>query len=165
MNDRTKELLKKLEQATTRVPSDEPSDDEATTLRESWVTLGRLLEAADAELEEVVPQPRRMARSSRWFAVVLTIAAALLVAVVSWRLVKRASESDAPAPVIAADHDDGPDSVASEFAWDDSFEDELARASVAIYSARSDWNTSEASYSSLSDRFAEFEEELQQGSL
>ena len=49
--------------------------------------------------------------------------------------------------------------------WEDAFEEELTKASVAIYSARSDWTKGQANYASLSDRFAEFEQELEAGSL
>ncbi|MBP90081.1 MAG: hypothetical protein CMJ64_25805 [Planctomycetaceae bacterium] len=187
MNQPTENLLKQLEQATSRDSSDDQFGDEAATLRESWLMLGRLIEVADEESADLVPVPMIQSRPISSVRIVLAIAAALLIAFVSWSIARRQPSSNPTQEIAesAADSNDempsgdsevaavdgtngnavGESDAGGEFAWDDAFEEELTKASVAIHSARSDWTSSEANYSSLSDRFAEFEEELEEGSL
>ena len=181
MNEPPEDLLRQLEQATSHDLSAEQLDDETAPLRESWLMLGRLLEAAEENSEALVPASKPRATSAGSWRIALAIAAALLIAWVSWSMTRRqpsanptqeiaesaAETNEKSAAAIGKEEVDAPSDseLASEFAWDDAFEEELTKASVAIHSARSDWTNSEASYSSLSDRFAEFEQELEAGSL
>lgn len=178
MNEHTEDLLKKLEDATSHEPLAHAADDETATLRESWTVLSRLLESADAELEEVVPELKPKSPSTNWVGFAAAIVAALVVAFVSWSVVKQAIWSPDSSEEISATNNRavGDSEVAatntsndsesqSLFAWEDSLDEDLAQASIAIRSARTDWNSGQAGYSSLSKRFAQFEEELDAGSL
>jgi hypothetical protein len=187
MNQPEKELLRQLELATSSESTADRLDDETAALREGWLMLGRLIEVAEADSEALVPAVRPAAARIRKWPFALAIAAGLLIALLSWSIVWRQASSEST-PEIAesiedADKNDsgggveaaakgrnseaafaGTDS-ASEFAWDDEFDEVLTKASVAIHSARSDWSNGEAGYASLSDRFEEFEQELEEGSL
>jgi hypothetical protein len=181
MNDSTEKLLAKLSQATSSEPT-EPMDDETALLRESWLAFGKLVEAADAESKPVMPRPRATQHASLTVRFIVALAASLLVAFAAWAIVNRGldnvepllpiaeiNELPASVPRIAdvaeasenADQVEAPD----EFAWEDSFDEQLATASQAIRSVQSDWSGGDRRYSVLADQFEQFSDELSEGSL
>jgi hypothetical protein len=106
----------------------------------------------------------------------------LLVAFAAWAIVNRGSDTVEPLSPIAevnelpasvpriadvaealerAEQAEAPD----EFAWEDSFDEQLATASQAIRSVQSDWSGGDRRYSLLADQFEQFSEELSEGSL
>jgi len=101
---------RQLEQATAaEQPADAPPlDEQAAALREGWLALGHLLEAAQPPPERPVDLSRVVCRrieTRRVVAIVATLAASVLVvATVAWSLMRGGSpdDSSAPLPEIAA---------------------------------------------------------------
>ena len=182
MNESTEELLDKLERATS-LDSTEPVDDETAALRESWRALATLLHAADEDSgQPLVVQrhrPQRIGVAVRFLA---AVAAALLVAVAAWSALNSRQQSsdterelaapsvpvDSPAEVAdsaaATRVNEGVD-VVDRFAWEDSFDEQLAATSQAIRSAQAGWSGGDRRYSVLLDQLEKFDEELNAGSL
>ena len=190
MTESNEELLAKLEQATGLISDnsvlDKPLDDETAMLRESWDALSDLLNAAD-EAAPVLAQPSANVGTLKTVVRVFTaLAAMLLVAVAAWAVLSQPTDSeDSPdrstdlivesnvepeseAIANASDSSRGDNVIekpVDEFAWNDSFDEQLAATSQAIRSARSDWSGGSRHYSTLLDQFEQFSEELNEGSL
>lgn len=92
MNDELNQLERRLEQATSRqLPAGASLDSETASLREGWLALGHLLEAAEAASGPAAPlqpaPPSRPRRSWKVLGFVAAAAASLLVAgVLAWEL-------------------------------------------------------------------------------
>lgn len=179
MNESTEQLRAKLEQATASDLA-EPIDDETAMLRESWLAFGKLVAATDAESKPLVTLPPKVRDTGVFFKFVAAIAASLLVGLAAWAVLSRESNFIEPLPEIAAPDDSSntapsisdvaealePDADdEDQFAWDDSFDEQLATASQAIRSAQADWSGGDRRYSVLLDQFEQFGEELSEGSL
>jgi hypothetical protein len=187
MNESTEKLLARLEQATglettaCETPgseNSEPLDDDTAMLRESWLALGKLLDAADAESERPLVRPKDTRSAGLPLKFIAGLAASLLVAFAAWAMLKRGSDvivpvqevtvlPDSPAPIDVAKAPQDGESVDAidEFAWEDSFDEQLAAASQAIRSVQANWNGGDRRYSVLLDQFEQFDEELSEGSL
>ncbi|HUG71646.1 MAG TPA: hypothetical protein VMM76_28135 [Pirellulaceae bacterium] len=181
MNDSTRQLLAKLEQATAATTT-EPMDDETAMLRESWLAFGQLVGTADTESEPRVKVPRK-SRSAGWTVkFIVALAASLLVAFAAWTILNRSSgyvelspeiaeTSELPATasitaeVTEAPKGSAPVDVVDKFAWEDSFDEQLASTSQAIRSVQADWSGGDRRYSLLLDQFEQFSSELGEGSL
>lgn len=181
MNDLTRQLLAKLEQATAATTT-EPMDDETAMLRESWLAFGKLVSTAETEPEPRVKVPRK-SRSAGWTVkFIAALAASLLVAFAASTILNRSSESVELSPEIAATSElraiapisaevteapkgSAPVDVVDEFAWEDSFDEQLALTSQAIRSVQADWSGGDRRYSLLLDQFEQFSSELGEGSL
>ena len=181
MNESTEQLLAKLEQATAP-ETPEPLGDETATLRESWLALGKLLDAADLESAQLPARPQRTRRAGLPPGFIAALAASLLVALAAWAILKRGSNliepkqevavpTELPAPalditeVAEAPRADESDDAVDEFSWDDSFDEQLAATSQAIRSVQADWTGGDRRYSVLLDQFEQFDAELSEGSL
>ncbi|MCA9145097.1 MAG: hypothetical protein H6821_16560 [Planctomycetaceae bacterium] len=181
MNDSNEKLLAQLEQATASATS-EMLDEETAMLRESWLAFGKLVDAADAESTPSITCPPTTRRAGLFARSIAALAASLLVAFTAWSILNRDSDPVVPAPEVAVPQalpSEGPglstvaESPSSgeqpepvdEFAWDDSFDEQLAITSQAIRSARADWSGGDRRYSVLLDQFEQFDEELSEGSL
>jgi hypothetical protein len=181
MNDSTEQLLAKLEQATS-AKSAEPMDDETAMLRESWLAFGQLVAAADAEAELPTKRPPGTRRVGLIVKFIAALAASLLVAFAAWTMLQRGSGSVEPAPGIAAPSNlpaiapiaahvteasnaSETIDVRGEFAWEDSFDEQLAITNQAMRAVQADWSGGDRRYSLLLDQFEQFSEELSEGSL
>ncbi len=187
MTESNEDLLAKLEQAT-RVASDEPLDGETAELRESWLALRGLLNAADESAPALVQPSESNGKLRTVVRIFAALAAMLLVAVAAWAVMSKATDSGdslvKPSNSIAesdstpivplqsgvARVEVEPKNVESsviedEYAWDDSFDEQLAATSQAIRSAQSNWSGDSRRYSVLIDQFEQFSDELSEGSL
>ena len=178
MNESTEELLAKLEQLTgADVP--EAANEEVAMLRESWLAFGKLLDAADEELLQPVVHPRPVCRAGLFAQFLAALAASLLVAYGGWTFLNRGSNSNnpvvaptelrmsVPATLDVAEVEKPSESmeIVDKFAWEDSFDENLAATSQAIRSAQVGWSGSNRRYSVLLDQFEQFDEEMSDGSL
>ncbi len=178
MNESTEELLATLEQVT-GVDAPEDASEEVAMLRESWLAFGQLLDATDEEPPQPVVQPRSVRRAGLPVRFIAALAASLLIAFGAWTFLNRGSNSNNPVvaptelrvPVPAtedvAEVEKPSESmeIVDEFAWEDSFDENLAATSQAIRSAQAGWSGSNRRYSVLLDQFEQFDEELSDGSL
>jgi hypothetical protein len=161
MNDSTEQWLAKLEQATSASTA-EPMDDETAKLRESWLAFSQLVSAADAEAELPTKRPQGTRRVGLIVKFIAALAASLLIAFAAWTMLQRGSRSVRPAPGIAAPSNFD---VGGEFAWEDSFDEQLALTNQAMRAVQADWSGGDRRYSLLLDQFKQFSEELSEGSL
>lgn len=134
MNDETKGLQARLERATApgdQVPAD--LDAETSSLRDSWLTLGRLLEdaqpAGDTPWQhgKVAPRPAAHRRRPLAWAVAVAVAASLLIAAgltLAYRSIDGSGGMRMDLPTIAQD-DRAPTDVVADAA---DAPDALARA-------------------------------------
>ena len=178
MNESTEELLARLEQATASETT-EPLDEDTARLRESWLVLGRLLEAADSESEAPAVRRSTVRQAGLAVRVVMGLAASLFVAFAAWAILRPDADSAVPSQeLITSAELTNPDSAVAnrvespraaepvdEFGWDDSFDERLASTSEAIRSAQADWTGGDERYSIMLDQFEQFHEELSEGSL
>jgi hypothetical protein len=164
-----------LERITSRKTAGEPPplplNDDA--LRESWLALGRLLDASGDDFDEAAlvanvrratskQTARRPTNLLRW-AAGLAIAASLLAAALVWRL----SGEEGEKPIA---HDAAPapsrDLTLSEamsherYAWNDSLDERLADAGEQLIYAAADWRGYEAPYAALDQRMQDLSESL-----
>lgn len=181
MRESTEELLAKLEQATTS-DGDAPLDEETAALRESWVALGELLTAANDQPMPKIVRSEKIGRPGMSIRMLGALAASLLVAFAAWTLLNRErssidSSAEVTSPNVPSIKTPSLDNIASgpnvldtetdqdEFAWDDSFDEQLAATSQAIRSVQADWSGGDRRYSVLIDEFERFDDELSEGSL
>ena len=141
MSDELSKLQRQLEQATAaECPPDAPLDAETASLREGWLALGQLLEAAQPALDEPLelPQLPRRRAPARWKLVgIAVLAASLLVgATLAWSLMRARQPGGLSPP---------PDELASpnvkqdELHWDDSLDEEIALAGQQLVRIQQDW--------------------------
>ncbi len=154
MSDDLRHLERQLEQATARAaPPDASLDPETASLREAWLALGQLLEAAQAESGPPA-QPWSPPRGRTWIrwtaAVAVAVAASLLIGVGIWAL-RAPGPSSGPqpspddiagtaAPVPEAPTPEPSPSAlpAGELAWNDALDNEIVLAGQALLSVQED---------------------------
>ena len=186
MNDETDKLRRQLEAAT--APGDVPEetlDAETGSLRQGWVALDRLLEAAEGPLSEPgrgwrVPVARRPRRR---LVTLVAVAASLLVAVtVAW-VFRAMRPADAPLPSpeqIASDkktppvaepdrthvaqQEQAPSKVA-ELPWDDSLDEQLVSAGQALVRVQQQWSSQGGSFDYVRQGLYQIEEDFDDDSL
>ena len=151
-NEWSETLADKLHRATSRnLPADAELDAQTAALRDGWLALSQLLEAADAEQPEPVvtlPAAAIAVRPGKlWLAIFALAASLLLVAAGAWLVATRwntvggggsqvatspqpkdeVSPGVAPVPSNAVAND----AINGELAWDDALDDRIADASEA----------------------------------
>ena len=164
--------LERLERATARreiAPAE--LDAEAAKLREAWIALGQLLEAAAPQSPPVarwaVPSQRRPWQWSRATATVL--AASLLLGVgATWmwpitgqgRQAMVASHTQHPATP-------GPSVVAPAVApaWDDPLDTQITQASDAVARMSQDWNTTDSPFAVIQYELEQTREDVMSSDL
>lgn len=167
MNDDQNRLLRQLEQATSRETVDDDAlDADTARLREGWLALARLLEADEVEIDEraIVAPIERIERTKtlrRISVAVMTLAASLLMITSAvWFLSDRGSPSNRVVPQQAAIPKQQPSpsmatdivSDDTQFAWDDSLDDQFAQVTQNIADFRSQSYLDDLSYDVLNDR-------------
>jgi hypothetical protein len=173
MNDEIERLCEQLERATAAgCEPDAATDAEAAALRETWLALGRMLDAA-APADDAMPEmqlPRRRTPSCWWWAAPIAAAVCLLVAAaVAW-LPTATTPSQTPVEVAART---GPEpSPAAQslrhengLAWDDSLDEEIAQAGQKILSIAQEPYRLRASESPLAERLKAMDRDLTESTL
>jgi hypothetical protein len=174
MNEETEQLQRQLERATAAGCEPDPSADaETAALRETWLALGQLLDAA-APVGDAMPEmrcPRRLA-ASRWsWAALAAVAVWLLIAAgVAWL---PAWSVPGQAPVeVAARPSPLPSAAASAqtpaeagLEWDDSLDEEIALAGQKILSIAQEPYRLRAIDSPIAERLKEMDRDLTESTL
>ena len=183
MSDDLKKLHDRLQRATSPECSPHSVEDaETALLREGWLALGQLLEAAHPAPAEPLElaQPARRTPNVRWrLAGAAAVAAALMVGVtLGWKLQGDGLFGGAsrPAEVVVAGVDPVEPSVAgpgqlsplpagSEFEWHDPLDDEIALAAREIVRIQQDWSSLDDPFGPVYRGLEEMEEDLNQSPL
>jgi len=184
VNAQPQDLLRQLEQATATDSGPSPEMDEETALlRQTWLGLTQLLEAADADWDETVILARKPFCSTRprWKSLTIAALAASLLTVVigAWMshkylaprvLVERAIEGDKTERLITprkvASPEQSPTAQSSdELAWNDTFDERLADAELAMYRLRFESRHHEMRIEVLQSQLQTIENEVEAGSL
>ena len=186
MNDESKQLERRLEQATARqLPADTTLDSETAALREGWLALGQLLEAAEsasgpaAPLPAVPPVPAR--RSWTWLGVVAALAASLLVAgLATWQLfpgsdtgqhakapeAARTPQSVQPQePVHIPEKTQLATKSGQDSSWDGTLDESITNAYQELIGIEQDWTGFSGISASVSARLEEISQELAQSTI
>ena len=186
MNDESDKLKRQLEAATAsgHLP-DEALDAETASLRQGWLALGRLLEAAESPLSEpgrgwrvpVAKRPRRR------LVTLIAVAASLLVAVtVAWVFrAKRPADAPLPSPGQIASNKKTPPVVepdrtqvaqqrqtpskVTELQWDDLLDEQLVSAGQALVRVQQQWSSQGGSFDYLRHGLNQIEEDFDDDSL
>jgi hypothetical protein len=175
MSEPNDQHLKELERITGREPAGEPlrAEGEETLLRESWLALGRLLDAANDDFDEAAllarlrieaPEEKSASRRSRpltrWIGLA-ALAASLLAAAIVWRLAIGDRDPAAITSQTASNESSSQkDPFAEQFAWDDAFDERLADAGEQLIYAAGDWRGYDAPYAAIDQRLQDLTEAL-----
>jgi hypothetical protein len=167
MNDETKRLQEQLERATaTGCQPDPAADAETAALRETWLALGRLLEAA-SPAGDAIPElhcPRRRTSSRWWWAAPAAVAALLLVgAAVAW--LPAWSAPGQPPVEVAARPSPVPATAEPDLEWDDTLDEEIALASQRLSSLAQEPYRLRSIDSPIAERLKEMDRDLTESTL
>jgi len=183
VSDDLKRLHDRLDRATAAECSlDSVEDTETARLREGWLALGQLLEAAyPAPAEPLeLPQPaERKASVRRRLAGAAAVAAALLIGVtLVWTLYGNGVSGGASRPTelavagaepvepsVAGPSQVSPLPVAGELDWDDPLDDEIALAAQEVVRIQQDWSLLDDPFGPVHRGLDEMEEDLSQSPL
>lgn len=187
MNDEMNELRRRLEAATARdETSENVSDAETSSLRQGWLALGRLLDAAEAPLSDpadrwTLPVARRPHVGR--LTVVMLVAASLLVALAGAWLLRdtrpapglapspdQIASQEKPKPVEAPDRPAVPPPrraalATAQLQWDDSLDEQLVSAAQAMMSVQQSWDSSAGGFDYVRYGLEQAEDDLQDGKL
>lgn len=192
MNDESKQLERRLEQATARqLPADTPLDSETAALREGWLALGQLLEAAESAAGPAAPlpaiPPTPAPRSWKWLGRVVALAASLLVAgVVAWQLFPGSDSGQhavktpepaptpqlvqTPEPALAPEKNQvagqpGQQPKPAQESWDGTLDESITQAYQDLISIEQDWTGFNSMSASVSTKLEEISQELAQNTI
>ena len=192
MNEDTKKLEQQMERATAAGDRiDDTLDAETASLREGWLALGKLIEAAQKETAgppelqypaESEPSHRKKIVGPKVLAAIATVAVSLLVAAVATlSFVANRPDAVTDGPEIArAKHDVSPANVSTElvqsqnqnggahvdeFAWDSALDEEIAAAGQKMQRIQADWYASSDASSSIYHRMEQMRLELNDNTL
>lgn len=177
-NQDPEDLLEVLNQATAPGETIDPSLDGPTAeLRETWLALGRLLEASQpAEAPAVAcPQSPRARRWQPAVAVLLAVAAAIVVAVSlarstveTKRPVEVAKSPAAPtaAPIqapstFATTRPAASPASAVSLAWDDALDEHISQVGRRLRGIEGDWSFYGQDYAHVQEAVEQFAQEMQ----
>jgi hypothetical protein len=183
MSSEFDELQQQLAQATARDVGDGCHlDGHTEQLRDSWLAFGQLLEAADRDCPAVavdLPRPLRV-EGLRWAAMVAVAASVALVIGVAWNLSQDTTRSLGGSPTaVAVRVESSPSSAAlepgavaaesptldPELAWDDSLDDRLQAASLALWQAHGTSRWHDLRWNSIQDTVQQMDEEFSADTL
>jgi hypothetical protein len=175
MNEELSKLEQRLELATGRdLPPESPLDPETASLREAWLALSQLLEAA----EEASPKPVKLRpmpppRHHGWrLAATAAMAVSLLVAVtLAWQLLpsrptgRPTAERNEPSARlgkggVAKAQGLHTEPVASLPAWEDSLDESIAQAQQAVVRLEQDWRAGGDGTDPVYDRLEQLRKEI-----
>lgn len=196
MNDSTEKLIRDLEAVTGEGdPPEGDLDSHVASLREGWLSFGRLMDAAQAALPEpaqawpIAPPARR----PRWRAAALiAVAASLLVAATAALAVRAMKTRDAvdpsggtiaanqpesvpepPNPPVKVDVVPGaiaksakePAAPAADLQWDDSLDDAITSAGQSLVRIERDWTSTGGRLDEVHQEIQQMQKEIQDGTL
>jgi len=186
---------RQLERATAAQGSAEALDAETASLRESWLALGRLLEAAEKDLKEPFPwkRPPWRTRPNRWkLAGAAALAASLLIGLtVAWSLLRKGPPNGATAtpgeaaarqqkeplpasdlaePKLAVDvpslPQEEPKTFVDELDWDnDPLDEQLALVGEEIVRIQQDWDAVENTFEPVWEGLEQMAEDIESETL
>jgi len=195
VNDRTNDLERRLQQATApECPSPELMDTElidaeTASLREGWLALGQLIEAAQpmsdaSALEGLLPSPQAAPckASPRWKASLAAALAASLVigATLAWNFMSKRTEipslptrdiavedteREAPQPLPIVEENAVAENPIDELQWDDSLDDQLALVSREIMRIEGDWDCLDDAFSPAWEGIDQIEQDIEEDTL
>ena len=182
MNDEPSELERRLERATApECPSDPPQDAETAALRDGWLALGQLLEAAQPSGEpfQLRSMPERTRRVGRWPVVAAAVAASLLLGVaLAWKLVGGGAVDDvsrldgavaahvppgtganvAPKPTLS-------EPVVDDLPWDDPLDQQIASVAEEVVRVQQEWYRLEQGFAPVYRGLEQMEDDLAESPL
>jgi hypothetical protein len=186
MSDEPNDLQRQMEQATGRSdPTGEPLDAETASLRETWRAFGRLLSAAEpaGEMPMVQPAPAPVRHRRAWVVPAAAgLAASLLAAVtIAWMAYGNrdsvepstnvaSTQSAAPSteptvpisPIAPAMKVEEPVAAPqTQWAWDDSLDNQIVLAGKAVLSAGEEWSVLADGANSVQYGIREIEKDVQ----
>jgi len=164
MNHEMRELELQLERATSpRASPETPLDPETAALREGWLALAQMLQAAEqrgaALPEKPAPLPRKRPHLGS-LAVVAALTACLSAGVIlAWMLagsrpsprpsprsvetarkdVSPSNDGRLPAPAAVAPSPTAPKTAPIELAWDDPLDAQIITTAQAVAAAKQEW--------------------------
>ena len=181
MNEPLSQLEPRLEQATSRrLPDGTTLDSETAALREGWLAMAQLLEAADsasASAAPVRPLPPADSRRTWKAAVAAAIAASLLIgSVLAWKLssggnsveqvAKDRAPSQQPEPLRAPDRGLTAFPVAvPDTSSDESLDEGIARAYQELIHIEQDWHRLGSASAPLANKLEQIGQELAQSTI
>ena len=181
MNDELRQLERRLEQATARrLPDGTTLDSETAALREGWLAMAQLLEAADAasaEMAPVRPLPPAGSRRTWMAAAAAAIAASLLVGgALAWKLssggnsveqvAKDRAPSQQPEPLRAPEKDLTAFPMAlPDTSSDESLDEGIARAYQELIRIEQDWHRLGSASAPLANKLEQIGQELSQSTI
>lgn len=180
MSDELNELERQLERATAaECPSEALLDAETASLREGWLALGQLLEAARPTLEEPLelPEPARPTWHVRWrLAGVAAVAASILVGLtLVWKSTgtSRPGDPSTLSDEISVDAEQPLPgarqarlvSIPDELNWDDSLDEQITLAAQEVVRIQQDWYYLDDAFGPVYHGLEQMEEDLDQSAL
>ena len=174
MASESERLLEQLERATAAGAEPDPSADaETASLRETWLALGQLLEAA-APVGDALPEVRcpRRRMSSRWSWIALAAVAVSLLAAAAVAWLPAWSVPGQPAVELAARPSPTPATAASApsatepgLDWDDSLDEEIALAGQRLLSLAQEPYRLKTTDSPIAERLKKMDRDLTENTL
>lgn len=168
MSDELSKLQRQLEQATAAdCPPEVPLDAETASMREGWLALGQLLEAAQPAPDEppkLRPIPRRTARTRWRLAGIAGLAASLVIGVtLGWSLIvlRHSGSPSPPRGGVASQDMKQPD----ELNWDDSLDQQIAQAGRQLISIQQDWYHLDDAFGPVHDGMEQMEKDIDDSTL
>jgi hypothetical protein len=180
VSDEVNELRRRLTAATAAdCPAHLLSDAETAALREGWLALGELLEAAQPTLDEPVrlrqPPPRRVPAGWRLAGAAAVAASVLLGTMLVWQGVDSNRRGGTPSPsgglARGVEEPDAPSEplrpmpTEDELAWDDPLDDQIASAGQQILRLQQDWDYLDDAFGPVYHGLEEMEDELDESTL
>ena len=180
MSDELSELDRRLTAATApECPAHLLSDAETAALREGWLALGELLEAAQPMLDQPVrlrqPPNRRVPVGWRLAGAAALAASVLLGMTLAWQLTRgiRGGSTSSPSEGLAVGVRESkvppeqPRTVPTddELVWDDPLDEQIASAGQQILRLQQDWDYLDDAFGPVYHGLEEMEDDLEQSTL
>jgi len=178
VSDELTELQRRLERATApECPSDPPQDDETASLREGWLALGQLLEAAEPAQEPFeLRRLREPAPHVGWRPVIAAaVAASLLIGVtLAWKLTGGGASRPPGAVAVNVEQEGGaivrprqvqPQPTVDDLEWDDPLDQQIASVAREVVRVQQDWHGLEDGFGPVYRGLEQMEEDLAESSL
>ena len=180
MSDELFELERRLTAATApECPAYLLSDAETAAMREGWLALGELLEAAQPMLDEPVrlPEPPNRRLSARWkLAATAALAATVLLGVMLGRRFvegnRQGGIASTPEGVaVGVERPNAPSEqprtmpTEESLVWDDPLDEEIALAGQQIVRLQQDWGYLNDAFGPVYSGLEEMEDDLDESTL
>ena len=180
MSDELNELERRLAAATApECPAHLLSDAETAALREGWLALGELLEAAQPMLDQPVrlrqPPNRRVPVGWRLAGAAALAASVLLGMTLAWQLTRGSRGGGTSSPseglAVAAEEPNAPSEqprtipTEDELAWDDPLDEQIALAGQQILGLQQGWDYLDDAFGPVYHGLEAMEDDLDESTL